>query len=114
MDDRMHRKMTRKRDHTLMRLETLQTEADRTQRLLALMGRTTAVVGDGFEGDLDLVEVGDEVFSKYGEEGVIVDFGNIGADNWCDVRVFFRDSESGEVLERTADRLNYAAERWWD
>lgn len=84
----------------------LQAEVERLNRLLPLLGKSAAVVGNSCEDEMDIVEVGDEVYSKYGEEGVITGFKNIEADHWDDVIVCFKDPATGRGIRHRAGRMN--------
>ncbi len=59
-----------------------QAEAKRIRRLLPEIGKSAAIVGDAYEQCFGIVEVGDHVYSKYGERGVVASFNNIDAGQW--------------------------------
>lgn len=85
--------------------ELLNYTADMLTRLLPLVGKSSAIIGDSFEGRYTIVEVGDTVFSKYGDVGVITRFENIDADDWYNVKVHFQ-ADDGTLYSYSADRLN--------
>lgn len=86
--------------------QACQQEADRLSSLLPKLGKSAALVGDGVDGEFDIIEVGNSVYSKYGEVGIVVAFENIAADNWCDVTVIFEEPEGEKRRYRQkADRL---------
>jgi hypothetical protein len=88
------------------KIDRLQKVVQRMDDLLPLLGKSAAIVGDSFDGEYDIVQVGDEVYSKYLEEGVIIDIENPDHEHWFEVRIVFKDKD-GKIYKRSADRMNF-------
>lgn len=84
---------------------SLNSKAEKLERLLPMVGVSSAIIGDSTSNEYSIVEVGDDVYSKYGDMGIITEFKNIDAEKWYQVIVVV-ECDDGATRSFTADRLN--------